>query len=83
MVVVIRPVRWVDTITAAYAARVNGGQVRNVTTRDRMTRLVQAVQRVPAGVQQQGDRLAATSSGGATMISMRCCTMWSQNSTSS
>ena len=83
MVVVIRPVRCVATITAAYAARVNGGQVRNVTTRDRMTRLVQLCSGFRLACSSKVTGWPATSSGGATMISMRCCTMWSQNSTSS
>ena len=79
----IRPVRCVPAIVAAYRTRTNGGQVRKLTTRERTTRLAQVCTGFRLACSSSVTGWASTSSGGAIMISIRCWIMWSQNRTSS
>ena len=70
-------------MTPTYSATPNGGQVIAASTRERSTRLDQVCSGFRLACSSSVAGWPTTSSGGATMRSSRCCTMWSQNSTSS
>ena len=68
-------VRWVTATTATYQHTVNGGQVRAAATRDRTAFFTQVCTGLRVACSSSVTGRPYTSSGGATMISSRCCTM--------
>ena len=76
-------VRWLIGITTAYSTKATIGFPKSLATRERNASVTTrcAVPEVEQKASRKGE--ATAKSGAATMIRIRCWTMWSQNSSPS